>query len=189
MRIERCYFCGGPVYPGHGIMFVRNDAKIFRFCRGKCHKHFKMRHNPRKVAWTKAFRTSRGKEMAFDSTFEFEKRRNRPEKYNRENVAQTLSVMRRVQEIKERREKAFWDKRMLTARKQEKPRELKELARDIHLIRPQPLPLMQRKRERMMLRMKADSEAAAAAPGKALQWKPTSGPVPQPLAPPPPKSS
>ncbi|WVQ86094.1 hypothetical protein IAT38_008262 [Cryptococcus sp. DSM 104549] len=112
MRIEKCYFCSTNVYPGHGTMFVRNDAKCFRFCSSKCHKNFKMKRNPRKVRWTKAFRRSNGKEMVVDTTFEFEKRRNVPVRYDRELVASTLKAMERVSEIRAKREKAFWKNRM-----------------------------------------------------------------------------
>lgn len=115
MQITRCYFCSAPCYPGHGIMFVRNDSKAFRFCKSKCHKNFKMKRNPRKVRWTKAFRKASGKEMTVDSTLEFEKRRNVPVRYDRELVKKTVEAMERIAQIKARREAAFYKARMLKA--------------------------------------------------------------------------
>ncbi|KAK7014823.1 ribosome biogenesis protein rlp24 [Favolaschia claudopus] len=127
MRIEKCYFCSTSVYPGHGSAFVRNDAKVFRFCTSKCHKNFKMKRNPRKVRWTKAFRKAAGKEMTVDSTIEFEKRRNIPVRYDRELVQTTLKAMKRVSEIKKRRELAFWKNRMAIARDKHRAHRKKKL--------------------------------------------------------------
>ncbi|KAL7716573.1 60S ribosomal protein L24 [Entamoeba marina] len=103
MRIEKCYFCGSNIYPGHGMMFVRNDAKVFWFCRSKCHKNFKMKRNPRKLKWTKAYRLTTGREMTVDKTLDFEMKRNRPIRYNRELYAKTIAAMKRIEEIRERR--------------------------------------------------------------------------------------
>ncbi|GAA5914863.1 hypothetical protein JCM5296_005722, partial [Sporobolomyces johnsonii] len=111
MKIEPCYVCGAPCYPGHGTMFVRNDAKCFRFCRSKCSKNFKMKRNPRKLKWTKAFRKAAGKEMTVDSTLAFEKRRHVPVRYDRELVQATVAGMKRIAEVKARREKAFFKAR------------------------------------------------------------------------------
>ena len=61
--------------------------------RSKCHKNFKKKKNPRKAKWTKAFRKSAGKELAVDPSFEFEKRRNVPVKYDRELWQKTVGAM------------------------------------------------------------------------------------------------
>lgn len=46
-----------------------------------------------------------------DSTIEFEKRRNVPVRYNRDLVQTTIKAMKRIGEIKARREHAFWKSR------------------------------------------------------------------------------
>ncbi|KAJ3010248.1 UNVERIFIED_CONTAM: ATPase-activating ribosome biosynthesis protein [Siphonaria sp. JEL0065] len=134
MRLEKCFFCSSTVYPGHGMMFVRNDAKQFRFCRSKCHKNFKMKRNPRKVKWTKAFRTAAGKEMTVDASLEFEKRRNIPVRYDRELMATTLKAMKRIQEIKAKRERVFMKKRLSGKKEQERKEALKLVQRNVELI-------------------------------------------------------
>jgi large subunit ribosomal protein L24e len=118
MRVEQCSLCGCPVYPGHGQLFVRNDCKQFRFCSSKCRKNFGMKRNPLRLKWTKTFRRARGKELTKDATMDFEQRRHVPVKYNRELVSTTLQVMKRVQEIKTARQKAFYEKRMHASRRE-----------------------------------------------------------------------
>ncbi|XP_054995900.1 probable ribosome biogenesis protein RLP24 [Sorex araneus] len=134
-RIEKCYFCSGPIYPGHGMMFVRNDCKVFRFCKSKCHKNFKKKRNPRKVSWTKAFRKAAGKELTVDNSFEFEKRRNEPIKYQRELWNKTIDAMKRVEEIKQKRQAKFIMNRLKKHKELQKVEDIKEVKQNIHLIR------------------------------------------------------
>lgn len=137
-------------------MFVRNDAKCFRFCKSKCHKNFKMKRNPRKVKWTKAFRKASGKEMTVDSTLEFEKRRHIPVRYDRELMAKTLAAMARIQEIKHRREAAFYKARLTKARGSkvaQKERDRLAVHRNAHLKAA-----IGKERERSALREKSIAE-------------------------------
>ncbi|CAI9777922.1 unnamed protein product [Fraxinus pennsylvanica] len=129
------YLEGTGVYPGHGIQFVRNDAKVFRFCRSKCHKNFKMKRNPRKVKWTKAYRRVNGKDMTQDSTFEFERKRNRPERYDRNVAEETLKAIKKIDKVRVDRDARHHAKRMKGKKAQVLMEATKELEQSIHMVK------------------------------------------------------
>jgi len=74
--------------------------------------------------------------MAIDSTFDFEKRRNRPIKYNRDLVNKTVQVLKKVEAIKQIRQRRFWENRHRVARIEEKVRARREILRSIDLVAP-----------------------------------------------------
>ncbi|KAK3272373.1 ATPase-activating ribosome biosynthesis protein [Cymbomonas tetramitiformis] len=123
------------------MTFVRNDSKVFHFCRSKCHRNFKMKRNPRKVAWTKAYRRAHGKDLTEDSTFEFERRRNRPEKYNRVTVQKSVQAMKKVLDIRKARADRHWDNRMAGKKKSDTAEARKVLENEIHLVKAPPAQL------------------------------------------------
>ncbi|XVE50966.1 hypothetical protein DITRI_Ditri01bG0204900 [Diplodiscus trichospermus] len=135
MRLEKCWFCSSTIYPGHSIQFVRNDAKIFHFCRSKCHKNFKMKRNPRKVKWTKAYRHLHGKDMTQDSMFEFERKRNRPERYDRNVAENTLKAIKKIDKIRSDRASGHIKNRLKTGKIQRQKEAIKQLEQDIHLVK------------------------------------------------------
>jgi large subunit ribosomal protein L24e len=96
-----------------------------------------MKRNPRKLAWTKAFRRAHGKEMTVDSTLQFAQRRNVPIRYNRELVATTLQAMQRVSEIRARRERQFYKNRMRGNKAAQLEADRKLVAENQHLLPPQ----------------------------------------------------
>ena len=146
------------------MTFARNDGKVFKFCRPKCHKNFKRKRNPRKVKWTKSFRKTNGKEMAVDTTFEFEKRRNRPAKYDRNVVGTSLRAMKRVAEIKSAREEAFYRARMAPHKAMEREKVRLEIAENVDLVAP----AMSKDRAQInVLLSDMEKAAAATAPAKA----------------------
>lgn len=95
---------------------------------------FKMKRNPRKLKWTKAFRKSAGKEMVVDSTLTFAARRNVPVRYNREDIQKTLKAMERVSEIRLKRERVFYKKRMAGNKERQREANRKLVAENEHLL-------------------------------------------------------
>lgn len=110
---------------------------MFRFCRSKCHKNFKMKRNPRKLAWTKSYRAAHGKEMTVDSTLAFAARRNVPVRYNRDLVAKTLQAMQRVEEVRQRRERLFYKERMKGNKERQLAADRKLVEENQHLLPPE----------------------------------------------------
>jgi len=52
-RTYNCSFCSREIPPSTGMMYVRNDGTILRFCSSKCRKALLERgSDPRKLKWT-----------------------------------------------------------------------------------------------------------------------------------------
>jgi len=88
------------------------------------------------MKWTKAFRKNVGKEMTVDTTFEFEKRRNRPVRYNRETMEQTLRAMKRVSEIQHKRQDLFFKMRMKAHKGTQREQIRAEIRKGIDILVP-----------------------------------------------------
>ena len=56
-RKVSCSFCGDPIAPGTGLIFVRKDGVIYNFCTHKCERNMiGLNRKPRKVKWTEEYR-------------------------------------------------------------------------------------------------------------------------------------
>jgi large subunit ribosomal protein L24e len=71
-----------------------------------------------------------------DATFEFEKRRNKPVKYDRELMGATIKAMKRVGEIQKAREDRYYNKRMAAAKGAEVEAHAVEIKEGIDLLQP-----------------------------------------------------
>lgn len=94
-----------------------------------------MKKNPRKVRWTKAYRKAAGKELTVDPAFEFEKRRNVPTKYNRELWTKTVEAVKKIKDIRERRERHFVMERLRKGTDVEIEMDVRDVQKNIALIR------------------------------------------------------
>eukprot|EP01097_Dermamoeba_algensis_P002529 TRINITY_DN2005_c0_g1_i1.p1 TRINITY_DN2005_c0_g1~~TRINITY_DN2005_c0_g1_i1.p1 ORF type:complete len:134 (-),score=52.23 TRINITY_DN2005_c0_g1_i1:41-442(-) len=90
-----------------------------------------------------------------DTTFDFEKKRNTAVKYDRELYTDTVKAIKRINEIKDRRQKAFFDARMKGKAKEEYIKGVKELLAEkekfpsiqIHSKMPEELEVLEKKKE------------------------------------------
>ena len=118
------------------MIFVRNDSKQFRFCRSKCIRNFNKKKNPRKVAWTKTYRKIRGKEMSNDTTFDFEQRRNRPIKYDRNVTGATIHAIQTISQIQSQRQQRHFETRQQDSKQLQKVQARAEIEQSIELLAP-----------------------------------------------------
>jgi len=124
-----------------------------------------MKRNPRKVRWTKAFRKAAGKEMTIDSTIDFEKRRNVPVRYDRELMQTTLKAMKRIGEIKKRREHAFWKNRMAVSREKHRAHRnklLESAKTSVKLVEPMSVESGAGETEKVREKIKVSTKARSA---------------------------
>ena len=85
--------------------------------------------------------------MVVDTTLLFAARRNVPVRYDRNLVATTLTAMERIAEVRAKRERAFYKKRMAGNKERQREADRKLVAENEHLL----------PRERASLRMAAES--------------------------------
>lgn len=80
-----------------------------------------------------------------------ERRRNRPERYNRELVHTSIKAMQRVTEIRQKRQERFYELRQRKAEKYKLAEARRELQRDVRLVRAEPSLLRQEEREKLKI--------------------------------------
>lgn len=95
---------------------------------------FKKKRNPRKVKWTKAYRKAHGKELSCDTSLEFEKRRNEPIKYDRKLMADTVKAVKKITDIRKKREAHFILNRLAKAKEVQHRADLWEVDTNLKVI-------------------------------------------------------
>lgn len=88
--------------------------------------------------------------MAVDPSFEFEKRRHIPLKYDRQTWTKAIDAMKKVEKIKQKRQGTYIMQRLRKGRELEQERDVKEVQRDLSLIRSPAASLKKHKEEEVM---------------------------------------
>jgi len=62
VKTNRCSFTEERIYPGHGIIFIRRDARKLEFVTRKAHSLYHTDRKPLKLRWCKQWRRAHKKE-------------------------------------------------------------------------------------------------------------------------------
>lgn len=95
-----------------------------------------------------------------DNALEFEKRRNIPVKYNRELWDKTVEAMKRVQEIKQKRQARFIMNRLKKGKQLEKEEAISEVKKNIHLIKAPHAGKAKKMEDKMVQKLQEDVDMA-----------------------------
>lgn len=93
-----------------------------------------------------------------DNSLEFEKRRNVPVKYQRELWSKTVEAMKKVEEIKQKRQAKFIMNRLKKGKQLEKAEAISEVKKNIHLIKAPHAGKAKQMEEKMVQKLQEDVE-------------------------------
>lgn len=110
-----------------------------------------------------AYRKSAGKDLQVDPSFDFEKRRNVPVKYNRELWTNTLVAIEKINEIRERRERHFVMTRLRKGTERDIHNDVRDVKKNMSLIRSPAVGLKERRakeeaQEKVMMETEGEEE-------------------------------
>ena len=91
-----------------------------------------------------------------DNSLEFEKRRNIPTKYNRQLWDKTVEAMKKVEEIKYKRQARFIMNRLKKGKQLEKEEAINEVKKNIHLIKAPHAGKAKKMEEKMVQKLQED---------------------------------
>lgn len=105
MEIKFCSICGSKIYPGHGSVLVKNNLKLYRFCRSKCRKLFFLKKNPIFLKWTSKNRLIRGRKVIpfSERSKDFDKKFLLKKNYNFYLTLRTLYQSKNIRKMYDRR--------------------------------------------------------------------------------------
>lgn len=91
IKTDKCAFSEIPIWPGHGVRFIRRDGQPLNLLSSKTKSMLNQRKKPAKLTWTQAWRRMNKKIRSEESS---RKRSRKTTKYQRAIVGVSLEELR-----------------------------------------------------------------------------------------------